>query len=87
MRLTLGWKPFRLLNCWVSQPLFMEKLEGIWKKCGIKFDGRIQLVKKLAFMATKLRIWNIKEFGNQDSKLLQRRIGSLAMMNFLSCKH
>ena len=26
-RQTWGWEPFRFLSCWVSQPLFMEKLE------------------------------------------------------------
>jgi len=40
---TWGWKPFRFLNCRVSQPLFMEKLEGIRKKCGIKCHNLILL--------------------------------------------
>lgn len=49
----------------------MDKLEGLWQECGIKYNGRLHLVKKLAFMAMKFRIWNRKDFGNQDLKLLQ----------------
>jgi len=49
----------------------MDKLEVLWQEYGIKYNGRLHLVKKLAFMAMKFRIWNGKEFDNQDLKLLQ----------------
>ncbi|KAJ6855671.1 hypothetical protein NC651_040343 [Populus alba x Populus x berolinensis] len=68
---TWRWKPFRFLNCQVSKPMSMDKLEGLCQECSIKDNGKLHMVKKLAFMAMKFRIWNRKEFGNQDLKLLQ----------------
>jgi len=49
----------------------MDKLEVLWQECGIKYKGRLHLVKTLAFMDMKFRIWNRKDFGNQYLKLLQ----------------
>ena len=49
----------------------MEKLKDLWAEYCSKHPERFWLVKKIGCVASKFRMWNMAEFGNQDMKLIQ----------------
>jgi hypothetical protein len=64
-----GWKPFRILNCWLSHPSFLADFHILWSDSYKEFPGDYRLVKKLGTLGKKLRQWNKSTFGNQNTKL------------------
>ncbi|KAJ6975423.1 hypothetical protein NC653_031312 [Populus alba x Populus x berolinensis] len=57
------------MDCWLHHPNFKDIIKCIWDEACNEFSGQLKLIKKLSFMATRLRQWNRVGFGNQETAL------------------
>jgi mannosylglycoprotein endo-beta-mannosidase len=57
------------MDCWLHHPNFKDIVKGLWDEACNEFSGQFKLIKKLSFMATRLRQWNRVGFGHQETAL------------------
>jgi hypothetical protein len=60
-----GWIPLKFMDFWLHHPNFKDIIKGIWDEACNEFSSQFKLIKKLSFMATRLRQWNRVGFGNK----------------------
>ncbi|RVW70784.1 hypothetical protein CK203_058030 [Vitis vinifera] len=59
-----GSTPFRFQNMWLLHPEFKEKFRVWWQECtGEGWEGH-KFMRKLKFVKSKLKEWNIMAFGD-----------------------
>ncbi|WOG92471.1 hypothetical protein DCAR_0311740 [Daucus carota subsp. sativus] len=63
-QLDWGPKPFKLFNCWLEDPHFVETLRNSWLNC--RLNGFTQKFRRLREVAKK---WGNQEFGSIDEKI------------------
>ncbi|KAJ6866854.1 hypothetical protein NC652_038178 [Populus alba x Populus x berolinensis] len=54
-----------------STYVYEKDFKTSWEEYCFKYTGRFSLVCKLAYLAIKSRMWNNRDFSNQDAKLIQ----------------
>jgi hypothetical protein len=64
-----SWIPFKFMDCWLYHPNFKDIIKGIWDEACNEFLGQFKLIKKLNFIAIRLRQWNRIGIGNQETAL------------------
>ncbi|KAJ6855669.1 hypothetical protein NC651_040343 [Populus alba x Populus x berolinensis] len=67
---TWRWKPFRFLNCQVSKPMSMDKLEGLCQECSIK-DNDLKLLQLLRDIQRLENIEEDKQLNHEEPSMLQ----------------
>ena len=59
-----GPKPFRFLDCWLTNPGCMKKIKEVWENHNkLSFGDKLKEVKK------QLKQWNFTAFGHIDSQI------------------
>lgn len=64
-----GWKPFKGLDCWFSDPRFISILNDFWIEVSDMFPGRYKVIKKINNFKEKMKVWNKESYGNQIKTL------------------
>ncbi|XP_057449057.1 uncharacterized protein LOC130740454 [Lotus japonicus] len=77
--LNWGPKPFKVLNCWFSDPRFAKFVSKEWESFCFSGTGAFVLKEKLKRIKACLRTWNSEVFGDiqRNSKEILRKIQSL----------
>lgn len=77
-----GLRPFRVLNCRLSDSRFRHFVESSWRELVVRGVGSFVLKEKLKLLKTKLRKWNSEIFGD----LNLRKKESIEKLNLLDQK-
>ncbi|XP_057432258.1 uncharacterized protein LOC130725012 [Lotus japonicus] len=77
--LNWGPKPFKVLNCWFSDPRFKDFVAKEWEQISISGASGFVLKEKLKAIKEKLKIWNKDIFGdvNQNYRELVEKLEEL----------
>ncbi|RVX07687.1 hypothetical protein CK203_021949 [Vitis vinifera] len=59
-----GPTPFRFENMWLLHPEFKEKFRDWWQECTVEGWEGHKFMRKLKFIKSKLKEWNIVAFGD-----------------------
>lgn len=59
-----GPKPFPFQNCWLTDPNCLKIVKQVWLD-----SGNLTTLNKLRAVKSKLKEWNLEEFGNIDSNI------------------
>ena len=59
-----GPTPFRFENMWLLHPEFKEKFRDWWQECTVEGWEGHKFMRKLKFIKSKLKEWNIMVFGD-----------------------
>ncbi|RVW17381.1 LINE-1 retrotransposable element ORF2 protein [Vitis vinifera] len=59
-----GPTPFRFENMWLLHPEFKEKFRDWWQECTVEGWEGHKFMRKLKFIKSKLKEWNIVVFGD-----------------------
>ncbi|XP_057452145.1 uncharacterized protein LOC130743952 [Lotus japonicus] len=77
-----GPKPFKVLNCWLSDARLPAVVEKAWAESRFHGWGAFVLKEKLKYLRGKLKIWNKEVFGDLKS----RREDAVRKINQLDLK-
>ncbi|KAL5137828.1 hypothetical protein HKD37_10G028135 [Glycine soja] len=64
-----GPKPFRLLNCWLTDKSFREVVNQSWNSAQVSRWGAYVLKEKIKRLKCILKIWNKEEYGDSFKKV------------------
>ena len=70
---TIDWgpKPFRVLDCWLSDPSFKETVKNCWLSSQLPGWGGFVLKEKIKILKQKLKIWNKESYGDTLKKVIK----------------
>ena len=63
-----GPKPFRIMDCWLSDISFKKTVEESWKSNQQKGWGGYVLKEKIKALKNRLKVWNREQFGDTFKK-------------------
>ncbi|KAH1202802.1 hypothetical protein GmHk_17G049183 [Glycine max] len=69
-----GPKPFRILNCWLTDKSFREVVNQCWNFVQVSRWGPYVLKEKIKRLKCKLKIWNKEEYGDSFKKVQQLEV-------------
>ena len=64
-----GPKPFRILNCWLTDKSFREVVNQCWNSAQVSGWGAYVLKEKIKRLKCRLKIWNKEEYGDSFKKV------------------
>ena len=64
-----GPKPFRILNCWLTDKSFREVVNQCWNSVQVLGWGAYVLKEKIKRLKCRLKIWNKEEYGDSFKKV------------------
>ncbi|KHN42743.1 hypothetical protein glysoja_030226, partial [Glycine soja] len=66
-----GPKPFRVLDCWLSDSSFKETVKNCWLSSRLPGWGGFVLKEKIKILKQKLKIWNKESYGDTLKKVIK----------------
>ena len=63
-----GPKPFRILDCWLSDNSFKKLVKDSWTSNHLRGWGGYVLKQKIKTLKDKIKVWNREQFGNTFKK-------------------
>ncbi|RZB80823.1 External alternative NAD(P)H-ubiquinone oxidoreductase B4, mitochondrial [Glycine soja] len=69
-----GPKPFRILNCWLTDKSFKEVVNQCWNFVQVSGWGPYGLKEKIKRLKCRLKIWNKEEYGDSFKKVQQLEV-------------
>ena len=69
-----GPKPFRILNCWLTDKSFKDVVNHCWNSVQVVGWGAYVLKEKIKRLKGRLKIWNKEEYGDTFKKVQQLEV-------------
>jgi len=67
-----GPKPFRVLDCWLTEKSFQDLVKGTWRNTIVRGWGGYSLKEKIKRLKVTMKQWNKQKFGDTANRVQQR---------------
>ncbi|KHN42566.1 hypothetical protein glysoja_049526, partial [Glycine soja] len=66
-----GPKPFRVLDCWLTDKSFQDLVKGTWRNTTVRGWGGYSLKEKIKRLKVTMKQWNKQNFGDTANRVQQ----------------